>query len=471
MGSNKTDTVNNRALKAGVWYTVSNFVSQGITFLITPVFARMMTKTEYGDYSNFITWQSLLLILTTLELYSTVNLARLEFKDQVKEYLSTIAVLGSAFTLCCYLLVMVFQDKFTVLFGMDMKYIHIMFCYLMFAPALEITKVVNRAFMKYKFATVLTLSSSIFSVGVSLLLSVVMVDKLWGRVVGYEIILILLNLSLFVYIVYRGRCFKWTFAKYALGLAIPYIPHLLSLNILYSSDRIMIKWFCGAEDTASYSMAYTCAMIISLLMTSVNQAMSPWLYDKLHIEHYREIKKITKIYIGGFCVCVLGVIMIAPEILWVFGGAKYLNVKFIIPPIMAGACLQFLYTNYVNIELYYKKRLMVSLGTMAAALLNIPLNYIFIRMFGYIAGAYTTLFCYAMLLLFHYLNVRRIKKTEIYDNRYIFLCGALMVVLGISCVMLYSVNWLRYILIALYAVAWIVVICKNWNFIREKLKK
>ena len=63
-------SVSNRALKAGVWYTFSNFLSKGLIFLSTPIFTRVLSKTEYGQYSNFATWQTLLLVLVTWELYS-----------------------------------------------------------------------------------------------------------------------------------------------------------------------------------------------------------------------------------------------------------------------------------------------------------------------------------------------------------------------------------------------------------------
>ena len=43
-------------INSSIWYTISNFLVKGIGFITIPVFARLMTKQEMGDYSNFLVW-------------------------------------------------------------------------------------------------------------------------------------------------------------------------------------------------------------------------------------------------------------------------------------------------------------------------------------------------------------------------------------------------------------------------------
>ena len=38
--------------KAGIYYTVCNFVFRGMAFLATPVFARLMSKAELGSFNS-----------------------------------------------------------------------------------------------------------------------------------------------------------------------------------------------------------------------------------------------------------------------------------------------------------------------------------------------------------------------------------------------------------------------------------
>lgn len=100
---------------------------------------------------------------------------------------------------------------------------------------------------------------------------------------------------------------------------------------------------------------------------------------------------------------------------------EYSAAKYVMPPVIMGACFQFAYSMYVNLEMYKKKTFMISIGTILVALINIPLNYFFIEKFGYIAAAYTTMFCCGLLFAFHYIITLILKMSNIYDNRYNFI--------------------------------------------------
>ena len=94
--------------------------------------------------------------------------------------------------------------------------------------------------------------------------------------------------------------------------------------------------------------------------------------------------------------------LIAPEALLVLGGERYLESKYVIPPVMAGCYFLFIYSMYVNVEQFEKRTKPMAIATFFVALINILTNWKFIQIFGYIAAAYTTLFCYMLLWLFHY---------------------------------------------------------------------
>ncbi len=47
-----------------------------------------------------------------------------------------------------------------------------------------------------------------------------------------------------------------------------------------------------------------------------------------------------------------------------------------------------------------------------AAVMNIGMNYIFLKKYGYYAAGYTTLICYMLFALLHYWNYKRILKKE-----------------------------------------------------------
>lgn len=412
-----------KALKSGFFYTVSNFLTKGIVFLTTPLFSRIMSEQAFGAYSAFITWQTLLLCVLPLGLDTTVNRARLDFPDKLEQYMSSVAVVCISFTAVVYGVVLLFPAFFCNLFSMEMPMIHIMFVYMMFYPALTLFQGRNSADFRYKISTALSLTSALLAVGVSIPLSYLFPDQLFGRALGNNGVYIVLCAVLFVYILCKGRTVKLEYIRYGLRLSLPLVPHIVSMYVLSASDKLVIQRLCGDEAVAFYSIGFTCAVVISMLSNSVNSAMSPWLFQRLHAKEYDKIRAVNKVYIGGFVVATVGLLLVAPEIMLIIGGEKYREAQGVLMPIMAGCCCNFIYTSYVNVEAYLKKPGMISLGTATTAIINLVLNFIFVDVYGYEAAAYTTMVCYMILLLFHYCMVRHYRYHVVYDNRFNLLCA------------------------------------------------
>lgn len=77
-------------------------------------------------------------------------------------------------------------------------------------------------------------------------------------------------------------------------------------------------------------------------------------------------------------------------------------------------------------------------ASMAAAGANVVLNFIFIRLFGYIAAGYTTLACYMLYSVGHYIVSKRILVNEgIQENLmspgFLVACSAFLIGASIIC--------------------------------------
>ena len=95
----------------------------------------------------------------------------------------------------------------------------------------------------------------------------------------------------------------------------------------------------------------------------------------------------------------------------------------------------------MRIELFYKKTTFATVASTIAAVSNIILNYIFIKLFGFVAAGYTTMVCYA---LFHYINVKNKKYDDAIDNKKILAISIVVIVVSILISILYSHRLLRY---------------------------
>lgn len=458
-------------IKASFWYLVSNMVLKGLGFFTIPIFSRMLSKAEYGYYNNFTAWLSILTIVATLTLSTSLIRARFDFKEDLNCYVTSNLVLGSLSVLIFFIIFWLNRNLVETIFALDFKYIIIMFLSILFLPAYNMFQQLQRFDYKYKIVVALTLSASVGSILLSLVLMKYMDNGLEARIIGSQLPFFVISFVLYGYFLLKSRKVKLKYWKYSLLICLPFLVHLLSGNVLTSVDRTMITGMCGAESTALYGMAYNIAMVVAVLWDSLNSAYAPWLAEQLDSKNYEGIRKYSYSYILFFCVCLIGVMLIAPETLYILGGKPYVDAKYVIPPVMLGYLFMFLYSMYANVEQFEKKTTGMAVATVMAALMNLGLNYIFIPRYGYLAAAYTTLAGYLFLFIFHYVLVRKMGFHTIYDTRFILLISLASTVAALLILVVYQFDFIRYIVLSLYILAMGILGWKNRKMILGFIKK
>ncbi len=459
----KYKTMNYQA-KAGIWFVFCNFLQKGISFITIPIFTRILSTEDYGLTNLFSTWSSLLVIFATLNLSGGVySRGLLEFNH--KKFTSAVQGLATLCSLIVTILVLIFQDFFTQVSGLPAPAIYVMCVYFFVIAGINLWTVKQRFIYKYKALIVATIANSVISTVFGLLAVLLSSgNKGEAKVIWSTIGIIAVALPFYIYNFAKGKTFfdkkMW---KYSLSFNLPLLPHYLSNLILHQSDRIMIGWFTGTADVALYSVAYSVSSIVKVLTDAINQAMMPWRYQNMKKKNYSLINKVSI----SLLVCVAGVVaianLLAPEIIHLFGGATYAEAIWVIPPIMLSVFFIFIYGMFAHIEFYFLKTKFMMVASVISAALNIALNYIFIQQFGYIACAYTSLFCYAVYTLFHYLYMRHVCKkeigiTNIYNTRSI-----ISVILATFAVTALSAALYDFVIIrlAIFAIIIIVAIIKR----------
>ncbi|MBQ9032165.1 MAG: oligosaccharide flippase family protein [Parasporobacterium sp.] len=444
---------------------------KGVTFLTTPIFARLLTHSEYGLFNNYTSWLSALTVVITLNLDATFISAKFDFKEKFDEYILSTIVLSSFSGVFWLIIILLFPNQISAITGIDNKYLLIMIVYLIALPAVNMFQSRERYSYKYKISVFLSLFITISTAVVSIILVTNLEDRLDGRILGSAIPTIIVGALLYIFIVIKGKRINYRYWKYALPVCLPFIPHLLSLTLLNTMDRMMITQICGSEDTALYSIAYTCGTIITLLITAMNGAIAPWLGQKLSEERIDEIRSISKKYILLFVSLASGLMLITPEILLLMGGKSYLDAIYVMPPVAFGCVCQFMYTMYVNVEQFKKKTIGMGIASVSAALLNYGLNYWLIPKFGYIAAAYTTLISFLWLLLVHMFLVRRIGYRRVYPTKFVLLVTLAMSIYTVLVNFLYGLTIIRYVIIGIYIILLIYFIVKYKSVIMRLIKR
>ena len=82
--------------KASLWYTICNFFQKGISFVVVPIYIRLLTTAEYGEWSVFQSWRDILIIFASLNLYAGVyTRALIDKEDDRDRYTSAMQGLGT----------------------------------------------------------------------------------------------------------------------------------------------------------------------------------------------------------------------------------------------------------------------------------------------------------------------------------------------------------------------------------------
>lgn len=469
-------------VKASLWFTVCNIAQKGVSLLSTPIFTRIMTTEQYGVYAIYQSWYSIITIFATLNLYLGVyNNGMTKFPNDRKRFTSSMQGLSTTITIGLFFIYVLNMDFWNNLFELSSLFVVTMFIELLFVPAYTFWSAGQRYDYKYRKLVAATLCMTIMSPIIGVLTVINSSYKAEARVLSYAGVQICFGLVLYIYNAISGKTFfQKKYWKFALAFNIPLIPHYLSQTILNQSDRIMISKMIGSGEAAIYSVAYTVSMMMTIVTNAINNSFVPYTYKSLKENKTSGIKKNSNFLVLMIAVACTVAMAFGPEIIRIFAAPEYYEARWVIPPVAASLFFMFLFPLYCNIEFYYEETKYIMVASCLAAVVNIGLNYVAIKAFGYIAAAYTTLICYMLLAVTHYyVHLKVLKKHacdgKIYDTRFFVILSALL--LGTMCVMtvFYDHMLMRYMVVGMLLIMGIVkrrLISQKLNdFMKERKSK
>lgn len=447
-------------LKASFWFLICSFVQKGISVITTPIFTRLLTPAEYGLFSVFTSWLSIVTVIVTLNLFGGVYIQGLvKFEDRRRQYSS--AMQGLCLTLVCVWAVVyfLFRDFWNGLFSLTTVQMTAMLVMVWTLSAFSFWATEQRVDYKYIKLVAITLMVAVAKPALGVFLVLHAEDKVTARILGLAVVELAVYTWLFFAQLLRGRQFcSWKVWKYAVLFNLPLIPHYLSGSILNTADRIMIEKMVGASEAGIYSLAYSVSLVMTLFNTSMLQTIEPWLYKKIKA---RDVGNISRVAYPAFIIIAgvnVALMVCAPEVVAIFAPAEYYDAIWIIPPVAMSSYFMFAYTFFAVFEFYYEKTHLIALATMSGAVLKLFLNYIFIDIFGYYAAGYTTLLCFMVYAAMHYIFMKKIchdylAGVQPYCTKTFCTITLLFMLFGFASLFTYKMPILRYSCIAVFALA------------------
>jgi O-antigen/teichoic acid export membrane protein len=451
-----------QGVKASVAFFGASLVTKGISYIVTPIYTRLLSPTEYGQVSVFTTWLEIFGIIAMFCLsYGVFNNGMLDYPDRRDEYSFSMLILSNLITVVFFAILLCLYPLIREFLKIDLPLLLIMGIVFLLQPAYNFWAGRQRYELKYKYTALFSILSAFLTPTVAIICILLNPgERLYARIFGAEITLCLFYIAFYLYLLIRARGrVNTAYWKAALLFNLPLIPHYLSTYLLGSSDKLMISNMVSDAATAYYSVAHSVAAVVIIVWTAINSSLIPYTYEKCKEKDYPAISKVTLPLLTMFAVMCTVAIMFAPEVVAIMATESYREAIYAIPPIVGGVFFQVQYYVYANIVYYHKKPKYVMIASMTAMVLNLILNYIFIREFGYIAAGYTTLVCYFAQASIDYFAMKRVTKDRVYNMRYIGALSLCVVAIALLSNLLYDYVLIRYAIILCVLIA--LFICRK----------
>ncbi len=393
-----------KVIKAGIAYVIGSILLKGIAFLSTPLFSNLMSTSEYGAYGTYLSYESILNIVIALGVANSVRNAAIDFNEDIDGYVASMLKLITIPFLVFLLLVNCIYFFGFSISGFSRFIANSLILHSFSSAVIEIVSISYSIRFNSNQYLLISFSCSVLNIvaSVILMLTVLSGDRFLARVCGlagtYSLVAVVLYIKKSLL---NQNTINKKYCKYALRIGIPMIAFYIGYSLLNTFDRVMISEICGNSEAGIYSFAYNIANILNIIVTAVFTAWVPWFYERIKTKEfdiiYQRQRNLIHLVLLGSIVFTLS----SPEFIRFMAPSSYSDGGYIVPVLIGGMYMIFVYNFLGYTELYYKKTIYLTIGTWIATIINIVLNYYFISRFGYYAAAYTTFFSFLVLFIAH----------------------------------------------------------------------
>lgn len=467
-------------VRSSIWYTICSLVQKSISFLTVPLFTSLLTTAEYGEFSIYQSWFSILIIFTTLTLNGGIfNQAMIEFKNDRLGYISSIQGLVLLLNLLLLGVFLLFRAPIETLIGLPGVVILAMIFEMSFKTSIDFWGGKKRYEYKYQSYVIITILYSLLSTLISLGFVYISKDRGLARILSFSVFSGLFGLIFFFYNWAKGKkIYSKKYWTYALKYSLPLIPYYLSQMIFNQSDRIMIDNMIGKSAAGIYSLAVNLSLVLTFVLNAIEASFLPWFYQRINdgrIQGIRQrVNQLVLIVMSGL----LFVLLLAPELLSIMAPNTYSSGLDAMPPVILSLLFLFYVQFFVAILFYYKSILSLAITSIISASVNILLNLLLLPMFGFAAAGYTTLISFILFAIgTAYFANKACKKhlgysiTKLYDLRMFVILALLMLAVMFMMVFLYRLTVIRYLFIALLLLSCLIFHKKIIQFLKTALNK
>ncbi|MCR5204110.1 MAG: oligosaccharide flippase family protein [Lachnospiraceae bacterium] len=449
--------------RSALIFGICSFLSSGISFLLMPLFTRLMDTEQYGIVTDYNSWHYILEVFAVLGLASvgSFNVGLNEYRENRNRFVSNMLIMVNLSTFVVFGLIFIFKATVSENLILPWPLLILMGVSFIFSPATTFFLARKRYEYGYIKGAIVSIGSMLATQGISIIVLLIgffaepSTMKIAGSVAG----ILIFAIPLYIYLLMKGgakpdrkmmgQMFTFT---------LPLLPHYLALHAMNGADRIMVGKLASTSSEAIYGVSSAVGLAAATVWTAINGSLQPYVFEKMNEKDHVPIKRTCTLLIAGYGVLCVLISLMAPEILMILAPSDYKDGLSAIPPIVGMAFLNALYNVYASIEFYHKKSVGIAAATIIAAALNIVLNAWLIPIYGLSAAAYTTLIANGVLTFCHYIGYRRCSGEKIFNDLAFLGMSVACIGLSLAVEMIYDLGIVRYVSVALIVIISLFVI-------------
>ena len=427
----------NTPAASSIWYTASSVISRGIGFLFTPIFTRLLSPTEYGIYSLYVSFMGIFTVLTTLEVSSVMYRGLAKFSDGREEDF-TASVLGAQLTLTSLALIIYacLRHAVNVFTGLNTTLTLFLIIQVFFNSVTGIYFARQRYAYEYRRVSFINVAIGVMTP----LFSLILIRAGYGgapRIVSALIVSAAFVIPITVGVIKSSRkLFATDVWSFVFRSTLPMIPHYLSGSVIAQADKIIISHTLGTAAVGKYAVAYSVGIAITTATSGLSLALVPWMTRKLKQRQEKKITPTLTLCGSIACSAVLIFLCLLPEIFVLAVSEEYYDVMAAIYPISLSIVFSFMSGALTSCLLYCERPLLITRNSLISAAVAVVSGLILISRLGYVGGGISTLISYAVSFFLNLYTSKKLLGEELVEKRSGIINLAILFLFGILVFML-----------------------------------
>jgi O-antigen/teichoic acid export membrane protein len=395
-------------------YSGVNIINASVPFLLLPILTTHLSPEDYGILSMV---QLLMLLSFPFVMMNSQGLLTMEYSNLSKEKYKALVSAAILIPLFGFIFLefifFMFSSHIVEYFQIPGYLLYLIPVFLFFQAIPTFVPIIFQAkkepFNFGKFKISLTILNVLLSLLFVVLLNYGWEGRLFG-IVGSFIIFSIIG----IIVLFRIDAFSFSFdfesLKKILNFGLPLLPHAIAGILLASSSKFFLVNMISNEAVGIYTVAFQVASAVLLIMTSVNQAWAPNLYEILNskpteIVKLGIVKQTYKVMLFMIAITLLFIVVV-PYIFIFFINVNYHSGILISRIISIGFLMNGLYFLVTNYILFTKNTKVLSYITTIISIIGAVINYCLILEYGIIGAAYGLIATFGLLfiIVFYYSN-------------------------------------------------------------------